>query len=216
MRTASIIAFAVVIFASFPLPASADGTTAISLPGTTEGVQWPPRVGQPYPDLTLMDQRGELIRLSDFKGKVLLIEPIGMNCPASNALAGGKTKGGFEGTAPETDVEPADISFRYDAPGVSYDDPRLIHIELLLYNMSMHGPSATDARAWAEHFGLADKPNVYVLAGGQELINQMSYDMIPGFQLVDKNFILRSNATGHHPTENWDQLMNKIPALLAQ
>ena len=39
---------------------------------------WPPEVGKPYPDLNLYDHRGNLVKLSQFKGKVLLIEPIGM------------------------------------------------------------------------------------------------------------------------------------------
>ena len=39
---------------------------------------WPPAAGETYPDVELMDHRGELVKLSSFKGKVLLIEPIGM------------------------------------------------------------------------------------------------------------------------------------------
>ncbi len=194
--------------------ALAENTSTISLPNDPSAVQWPPQLGQPYPDLVLMNQRGELTRLSDFKGKVILIEPVGMNCPASNALAGGKAKGGFQGTPPESDVRSAADNFKYDAPGASFDDPRLIHIELLLYSMSMQGPTPADAQAWAAHFGYDNDPNVYVLAGGQSLVNQSSYDMIPGFQLVDKNFILRSDSTGHHPTEGWNKLMARIPAML--
>ena len=39
---------------------------------------WPPQVGQRYPDVTLRGLDGERVSLSDFEGKVLLIEPIGM------------------------------------------------------------------------------------------------------------------------------------------
>lgn len=39
---------------------------------------WPPTLAEPYPDLDLLDHRGELVQLSSFKGKILLIEPIGM------------------------------------------------------------------------------------------------------------------------------------------
>jgi cytochrome oxidase Cu insertion factor (SCO1/SenC/PrrC family) len=39
---------------------------------------WPPVVDETYPDLELTDFRGEVVRLSSFKGRVLLIEPIGM------------------------------------------------------------------------------------------------------------------------------------------
>jgi cytochrome oxidase Cu insertion factor (SCO1/SenC/PrrC family) len=41
---------------------------------------WPPKLNEPYPDLHLIDQTGSPTRLSDFKGKVILVEPIGMPC----------------------------------------------------------------------------------------------------------------------------------------
>ena len=39
---------------------------------------WPPRVGETYPDVELRDHTGEIVKLSSFRGKVLLIEPVGM------------------------------------------------------------------------------------------------------------------------------------------
>ena len=39
---------------------------------------WPPVAGEGYPDLELQDFRGESVRLSSFRGKVILVEPIGM------------------------------------------------------------------------------------------------------------------------------------------
>ena len=46
--------------------------------GGESGPVWPPSVGQMYPDLELKDHNGETVHLSSFRGKVLLIEPIGM------------------------------------------------------------------------------------------------------------------------------------------
>lgn len=40
--------------------------------------EWPPVVGQPYPDLALQDLSGATVHLSDLRGKVLLVEPTGM------------------------------------------------------------------------------------------------------------------------------------------
>ena len=38
----------------------------------------------PFPDLELMSDSGVVRRLSEFKGKIILVEPVGMNCPACN------------------------------------------------------------------------------------------------------------------------------------
>ena len=47
---------------------------------------WPPKIAEPYPDLQLIDQTGKTVKLSSFKGKVILLEPLGMTCPACQAL----------------------------------------------------------------------------------------------------------------------------------
>lgn len=39
---------------------------------------WPPVAGEAYPDLELLDSNGELVRLSSFEGKVIMVEPIAM------------------------------------------------------------------------------------------------------------------------------------------
>ncbi len=51
-------------------PASANGRApkAVSLP----------EIGEKYPELQLQDHRGRTIRLSSLRGKIILIEPIGM------------------------------------------------------------------------------------------------------------------------------------------
>ena len=67
-------------------------------------IDWPPKLGEPYPDLLLIDASGRELRLSSLKGKVLLIEPIGMNCPACQAYAGGGARGGFRGVSPQGDL----------------------------------------------------------------------------------------------------------------
>lgn len=39
---------------------------------------WPPTPGEAYPDLRLVDHRGQRVQLSSLRGKVILVEPIGM------------------------------------------------------------------------------------------------------------------------------------------
>ena len=50
------------------------------LPARAEDLphEWPPKVGQPYPGLQLFDSNGLKVSLSDYRGKVIIIEPIGM------------------------------------------------------------------------------------------------------------------------------------------
>jgi hypothetical protein len=56
-----------------------------------------------------------------------------------------------------------------------------------------------------------------VLAGGPALRNQASYVMVPGFQLVDRKFVLRWDATGHNPRHDlYRELLPEIPKLLRE
>ena len=170
---------------------------------------WPPTLGSPYPDVELRNSSGESVRLSSFKGKVLLIEPIGMNCPACIAYAGGNSdgRGGLDGLPAQGGLESIENYVERYAPGASLSDPDLVFIHMLLYNLQMRAPTQDDARRWEEHFGVS-RPNHFVLYGDERFINPASYKMIPGFQLVDRDFTLRADATGHTPTHNlWKDLL---------
>ena len=179
-------------------------------------ISWPPEVGKPYPALELVDSKGKIIHLADFKGKVIVVEPVGMTCPACNAFSGGKDKGGFKGAEVQGGLSSSEAFFPQYA-GVSLHDSRIVFVQLLLYNMQMQGPTQDDAALWAEHFGLDKSDNTYVLAGGKELVSPASYNLIPGFQLIDKDFILRSDATGDSPKESiWTSLLPMVPKLLKE
>ena len=170
---------------------------------------WPPKLGSAYPDVELRDSNGEAVRLSSFRGKVLLIEPIGMNCPACIAFAGGNSdgRGGLDGQPGQNGLESIESYVERYAPGASLNDPDLVFIHMLLYNHKLRAPTEEDARRWAEHFGVS-RPNHLVLYGDERFINPASYKMIPGFQLIDRDFILRSDSTGHTPTHNlWKDLL---------
>lgn len=55
-----------------------------------------------------------------------------------------------------------------------------------------------------------------VLAGGKDMVNQASYDMIPGLQLIDKNFVLRYDASGHNPKHSWGELFGSLREFIDQ
>jgi hypothetical protein len=114
---------------------------------------WPPKLGEPFPDLELVSHTGATVRLSDFRGKVVLVEPIGMTCAACNAFSGARERGGYENIEPQENLPSIEKLLPTYAHGQSLDDDRIVLVQLLLYDMKLNAPSPKDAREWAEHFG---------------------------------------------------------------
>ena len=183
--------------------------------GSGETVNWPPRLEQKFPDLQLIDHTGREFRLTELAGKVILVEPIGMNCPACNAFSGAQEKGGYKGLQPQQGMQSIEKYLPIYAKGVDIRNPDLKLVQLLLYDFNMNQPNAEDARFWAEHFGLDKYENVLVVVSKTDLRGKESFRMIPGFHLVDREFILRKDATGHRPQHNlFTDLLPSIPNLI--
>jgi hypothetical protein len=177
---------------------------------------WPPRIGEPFPDVAFIDEDGHPVRLAQFKGRVLLVEMIGMTCSACNAFSGAHRVGGFDGVQPQPGL-PSIEELAPKYAGVSIDDERLLVVQILLYSMSMQAPTAADAKQWAAHFRPASRANWIVLSGRPELIGSASYNLIPGFQLVDRTGIVRADSTGHTPRQNlFTDLLPLLPRLLEE
>jgi hypothetical protein len=158
---------------------------------------WPPKAGEPYPDLTLLDSNGSLFKLSSLKGKVILVEPIGMSCTACQALSGGQACGGFLGVSPQPGISSLDENLARFGGGLTLDNPNIAYVQVVIFNLDLKTPSVTEVKAWADHFKLTGRPNVYVLVGTAKMLTQASFDMIPGVHLVDRGFVLRSEHFGH-------------------
>lgn len=178
-------------------------------------VFWPPRLNYYYPNLKLLDQDGKRISLSQFKGKVIIVEPIGISCPACQAFAGGNKVGSFKGVAPQQGLSSFEEYMRQYAGGASLDNPKIVFVQLILYNMQLQAPSLTEVQEWARHFRMTTARNRYVLVGESNMVGNASYNMIPGFQLIDQNFVLRSDSTGHNPTNDlYRHLLPTLKSLL--
>lgn len=162
---------------------------------------WPPEKYRTYPDLELRDQSGKFTRLSDFRGKVILLEPVGMSCPASVALAGGKRLGSFQGVMPQSNLNSIE-QYAWEFAHTCLDDERIVHVQLILFNKDMKPPTDKDVRDWARHFRRQRNKNQVVLCGTADLCTRDSRDMVPGLQLIDQNFLLRCNSTGQTPEDN--------------
>ncbi|MEM0925719.1 MAG: hypothetical protein AAGJ83_06760 [Planctomycetota bacterium] len=176
---------------------------------------WPPRLNERFPDLLLHDQHGHPTRLSEFSGKIILVEYAAIPCAGCQAFAGGKTLGSFEGF-PVQNLESIDeYARRFAGTELGTDD--VVFVQLLLYGRSMSAPSADEVAGWAEHFRMDRAENRIVLRGDVSLLSQATYDLIPGFHLIDRDFTLRSDSCGHQPRENlYRELLPKLGKLQRQ
>ena len=94
------------------------------------------------------------------------------------------------------------------AGGADLHDPDLVVVSLLLFGPDMKRPSLEDARRWSEHFGIDEHPNHHVLIGHPKLFGKQTRSMVPGFQLIDRDFVLRQDAAGNSsPQDLWRDLM---------
>lgn len=176
---------------------------------------WPPEVGQPYPDLQLVDDKGQAVSLASYKGKVLVIETAGMSCPACNAFAGANKMGGFSGAQPQGDLSEIEGYVKEYAGGDYLTSPNVVFVQLMLYGPTMQAPTVAELGAWRDHFKLRERfPNMVLVTGGEKLNIPASYRLVPGFQVVDKDFVLRYDATGHRPRHNlYTELLPQFGAL---
>ncbi len=85
----------------------------------------PPEVGNPYPDGTFVDQDGNSVNLSSFRGSVLLIEPIGMTCAACQAFSGAHRYGALGGVTPQQGLPSIEELFPQYTNGLSLKNSRI-------------------------------------------------------------------------------------------
>lgn len=176
---------------------------------------WPPKVDQLFPELTFTNYDGRGIRLSDFKGKVVLIEPVGMTCEACNAYSGGERRGGVKGIVPQRGLQSIEQYLPRYGNGITLGHRDVVLVQILLYDLTMEAPDLEDARIWAEHFGFDRNPNVYVVFSEKDLRGRASFDMIPGFYLVGKDSVVRYDATGHRPRHDlFSQLLPEVSRMV--
>lgn len=179
---------------------------------------WPPVPGQPYPDLKLLDDEGKTVSLSQFKGKIILLEPTAMTCSACQAFSGGNRLGigAFPGGSPQTDLVDIDEGVDRYAGGASLHDSNVVFVQLMLYNQSNQAPSVEEVRKWRDHFQLRQRyPHMVFLVADPRMIGAASYDMIPGFHLIDRDFRFASDASGHHPRNDlWQELLPELGRLI--
>ena len=203
---------------------SAEGTPAPGKrsakydPGTPLRV-WPPSVGAWYRDLVLKDQTGAVTALSDFRGKVILLEVVGLTCRACHAFAGGNEAGKehFRGIEPQRGLGSIEEYARGYAK-VSLDHPDIVFVQLVLYGMDgRSAPDEADVRAWASHFQMDRNRNEVVLIGDGRFISPETRALIPGFHLIDRNGILRAMSSNNPRHDRLhESLLPKLATLVQE
>ncbi|MEM7206029.1 MAG: hypothetical protein AAF628_37585 [Planctomycetota bacterium] len=175
---------------------------------------WPPVVGQQFPEMTLIDHRGEPMPLSSLRGKVVLIDVIGMPCAGCIAFAGGDVHGPFAGVEPQPGLPSLEDLFADYAGGASLTDPDLAVVQMLFFAPKMGLPTVAEAKQWYEHFDLAAKPNHFVVIGPPGVPHVEAHPLIPGFWLLDRDFEVVVDATGSRQGHLYDELLPRAGELL--
>ena len=164
----------------------------------------------------MIDQNGDLTSLEEFRGKVVLIEVVGMTCPACVSLSGGMLYGGYGATLPQSNLESIE-EYVGRFSGESLDNPDIVFVQILLSDPNGQPTNAEDAQTWAYHFRFDREEGRVVLGGSKTLFNSESLKMVPGFHLLDRNLVLRADSCGHEPRHNlYEKLIPMIPDLLSE
>ena len=179
---------------------------------------WPPQMNKQYPDIGLIDQEGKAFKLSDFRGKIILIETIDMAMAQSQAYSGAATFGPFGAKTAEVDkkLQPIQaIIGKYSEGKITLPNPDIIYVKIIFYNATAAQALPTDATNWAEHFKLSKADNIFVAVPDKDLRIAATTSLLPGFQLIDRAFNLRVDSSGLTPKHNLEMtLIPLIPKLL--
>lgn len=165
---------------------------------------WPPKMNETYPDLELFDQKGQEFKISDFAGKILVIEYIDMSSPISQAQSGANLKGAF-GIMQEVDQfaqEFHDVIAQTAQTKISWPNDNVVQIKIIAYTQDGSQATRDSAQNWAEHFGFTKENNVYVGITKKDIRNVKTQDILTGYQLVDANQKLRVDSAGPAPKHN--------------
>ena len=168
---------------------------------------WPPAMNKLYPELELVDQEGAEFKASDLKGKVVLVEYVDMNSPVSQAYSGAKNKGTLGGVSQTYDetVLPIEETIATETKFtelVTLPNPDLVMLKIIIYAEGGGQAGPVDAERWAQHFGFTREGGVIVAVPKNDIRDKKTDSLIPGFQLVSKEFELRVDSAGVDPKHN--------------
>ncbi len=152
--------------------------------------------------------------ISELYGSVVLVEYVGMTCAACRAFSGANEVGSYQNITPQGGLPSIKKLFK-DYTNISLDDNRIKFVQILLYSMTMDSPTPEHASNWANHFGFNRYSNEIVAVPKRDLRGKGSFNLIPGFQVLDKKLVVRKDSTGHRPRHNlYSELLPLVKKLL--
>ncbi len=177
------------------------GHTNLNLPDP-----WPPKMNKPYPDFEMFDQEGKEFTFSSLKGKVIVVEYIDVSSPISQAQSGAGLFGPYYGSS-SSDIDKyakpfAEVLRKNTGQGFVLPHDSIIELKIIVYGEGGGAGTRDDAQRWAEHFHLKKSDNVIVAVPKKDIRDERTDKIITGYQLVDKNLILRVDSAGPEPKHN--------------
>ncbi|MBV1889194.1 MAG: hypothetical protein KUG67_03010 [Proteobacteria bacterium] len=90
-----------------------------------------------------------------------------------------------------------------------------MELKIIVYGTDGAAGSRDDAEQWAEHFRLNEEDNIIVAAPSKDMRSDESQSLVRGFQLLDKNMMLRVDSSGVMPKHNLQMtLAPLVPKLI--
>ncbi|MBX9655860.1 hypothetical protein K2Y11_19770 [bacterium] len=188
-------------------PSTADLGVSLETPTTDpvsskiDGQDWPMKVGQPFPDVAFTSADGQPWRLSSLKGKVVVFLSMEMGDSNSVAVAGAKEAGMFEITSTNLDVPSLEEGARQKLPGFTFEDPRIVVVELILHNRAGFTPNAEEVKKWSDHFKPVRRGEVITVGATDAMVGRSSVSALPGMYVIDQEGIVRFGFSNERKSE---------------
>lgn len=174
---------------------------------------WPPAMNAAYPDYELIDQEGVQFKLSDYKGKIIILEMVDMSSPFSQAYSNAAEIGLFGATEKYDEyTKPiATLLREYSEDNLVLPLPNVVTIKVIVQTQNGAQPSVKDAEEWAAFFRLTKANNVIVAVPVKDIRGKLTEKITPGYQLIDGDMMLRVDSAGLEPKHNLT--MTLVPQL---
>ncbi|MFN8391158.1 MAG: hypothetical protein U0136_12780 [Bdellovibrionota bacterium] len=172
-----------------------------------------PELNRAYPDVQLFDEAGQSVSLSSFRGRTILLHAVSMGCPICQAFSGSDTYGPFGAVMPNASLSPLEFYLAKGAPE-AYKNRSFQIIQVVFFNGSGEAPTVSELAEWSRHFHFHER-GITVLGAPMAVSQTLGTKLVPGFQVLDKNFVLRADSTGMIPRHDFRTQLIPVLKMLA-